>query len=349
MKQFTFDLQRFAEGDEGYTIDQALEVLNGNAQPAQQPETAPAEQEVVTEEVQTEQEPEEVEHQPEEQQQEAPAIDYNLKVKFKANGQDKVVTIAQLIEMAQKGSNYEKRMEEIAQKEKAFQAAAPQIQNDPVKQLEEFQNKVMARAMQKLNITNPEEFQPDSSGILGNKLHYIAEQQAILEVQQEMHNEEMQQREVMQVENTYYETVTQFEADPQFETIKDYAVNAMFALPQKGKEGVKEFNEMYGIYQKVQQREQYWADMQRFGQSTQRVQPFTRAEVEKLTKFYNDCKAEYGAKQQKEQVKQQVPKNIPIKPTVKVEAPGDNGPAPAKKVDFKKFQSMDLDEIAKLL
>jgi hypothetical protein len=338
------------DNEEGYTIDEALEVLNGTAQPAQQEETV--QQEEVVEQVEEVVE-QETQEEAVETPVETPAVDYNLKVKFKANGQDSELTIAQLIEQAQKGSNYEKRMQEIAAKEKAFQAAAPQPQNDPVKQLEEFNNKVTARAMQKLGIQNPDDFQPDALGLMGDKLHYIAQQQAILEVQQELHNEEVQQREIMQVENTYYDTVNSFTADPNHQAIYDHAVNAMFALPQKGKEGVKEFQDMYGIYQKVQQRDQYYADMERFGQSTQRVQPFTKAEVEKLTKFYNDCKADYTTKQSKDQVQQQikaqVPKNVPIKPTVKVEGTSNGEPVPAKKVDFKKMQTMDLDEIAKML
>jgi uncharacterized protein len=342
MKQFTFDLQRFSEEDEGYTIDQALEVLNGTTQPA---ETEQQQEEVVeqVEEVVEQETQEEVVETP----VEPPAVDHTLKVKFKANGQENDVTIAQLIEMAQKGSNYEIRMQEVSNKEKAFQTAMEQYQRQQQQQeqpkdpVEEWERRLTDEELRNPNFNR---FDPAQT---------LSLMERVMKEEREAEIVRQSQEAVMQVEHTYHETVNSFATDPNHQSIYDYAVNAMYALPQKGKEGIQEFNEMYGIYQKVQQRDQYYADMERFGQSTQRVQPFTKAEVEKLTKFYNDCKADYTTKQSKDQVQQQikaqVPKNVPIKPTVKVEGTSNGEPVPAKKVDFKKMQTMDLDEIAKML
>lgn len=334
---------------EELTFDQALEQLNGvHAEPIEEEQQ---QEEVIEQPEQTDSEPTE---QPEEQQEEAkveqPTVDFTAKVKFKANGQEVEKSIQELINDAQLASNYNTKMQELAQQRKAFEASLQQPQQpDPAKQLEDLNNKVTQIAMQMLGIKDPEEFVPDATGIMGNKAHFAAYQKALLDIQMEEQSVQHQQREYEAVEQSYYDFANTHEADPNAQAIYDHAVNAIFALPQKGKEGIAEFQEMYGIYQKVQQREQYWADMQRFGQSTQRVQPFTRQEVEKLTKFYNSCKAEYQNKQTKEQVKAQVPKSVPIKPTVKVESTTGDEPAPKQKVDFKKLQSMDIDDIAKLL
>jgi hypothetical protein len=124
-------------------------------------------------------------------------------------------------------------------------------------------------------------------------------------------------------------------------------------LPQSGAEGIAEFNELYTIYQNLKLRDQQWLEVQQFGKSDIQIQPLTKRQYDKLLGFYGKCKADFAAKQTKETVKAAVPKSVPIKPTVKVEATGDGTPTPtAKKVDaafLKKISEMDKDEIAKLL
>jgi hypothetical protein len=183
-----FDLQRFADDSEGYSIDEALSVLNGTNEPPAATEPAQEQPDTQTPETQPEQEqqpdnePGKVEtEEPAEQQTEPEQTpDFNQVIKFKENGQEVELTLAQLIDRAQKGSNYERRMQEVAQQQKAFEASLQQQQanqqNDPAKQFEELNNKVTARAMQMLGIQNSDEFIPDATGMIGDKVHYAAYQ-----------------------------------------------------------------------------------------------------------------------------------------------------------------------------
>jgi hypothetical protein len=135
-----FNLQLFADDSEGYSVDEALDVINGTnqepeqqeepaqEQPDQQPETqTEPEQQLDTEQPEIEQE-EPAEEQTVEPEQKAP--DFNQVIKFKENGQEVELTLAQLIDRAQKGSNYERRMQEVAQQQKAYEASLQQHKQD---------------------------------------------------------------------------------------------------------------------------------------------------------------------------------------------------------------------------
>jgi hypothetical protein len=338
---------------EELTIDQAVEMLNGTQQAevtteveTTNNEPEQAEQVETQEEVEGEVEQEEVKEEPS-------ALDYNLKVKFKANGVEQEKSIQDLINDAQLASNYNQKMQELATQRKAFDAAMQQqqqtVKEDPAKTFEELKNAVTARAMKMLGIDNVEDFAPDAMGLMGSKVHYAAYQKALLDIQQEQQSAEYAKQQERAVEDKYASTVHAFAADPKFQEINKYAEQALFQLPTKGPEGIKQFQSIYSTYQKIQQREQHYQETQAYGRSNVQLTPFTANEIDALTKFYGDCKAEYTNTQTKAQVKAQVPKSVPIKPTVRVEATSDNTPAAPRKVDFKKIQSMDLDDIAKLL
>jgi len=344
-----FNLQLFAEE---LSIDDAVNIMNGTevAESADVVETEQVEQ---VEEVVEEPATEEVEQEEEPVVEDAPAVDYNLKVKFKANGQEQEKTIQDLINEAQLGSNYNQKMQELANQRKAFETSLQQQQAqqkpDPAKTFEDLNNEVTARAMKMLGITDAEEFTPDAMGIMGNKVHFAAYQQALADIQQEKQSANYTQQQERMVEENYYATVNTFNSEPDFAEVNKFAVDSLFQLPQKGAEGVKEFQKLYGIYQKTQLREQHWQETQQYGRSSVKLVPFTPAEVKELEKFYNGCKAEYHAKQVKAQVKTQVPKSVPIRTTVKVMETGNNDAQAPKKVDFKKIRDMDIDEIAKML
>lgn len=340
-----FDLQLFAEE---LSMDEAVALMSGTPEPTANVEVT--EEVPVIEEV-VEEPTEEVE-QNEPVVEETPAIDYNLKVKFKANGQEQEKTIQDLINDAQLASNYNQKMQELAQQRKAFETSLQQQQPakpDPLKTFEDLNNQVTAKAMKMLGITDPEEFVPDAMGVIGNKVHYAAYQQALLDIQQERQSADYAKRQEQAIEDQYIATTQQLASEPNFDEINKYAQTALFQLPAKGADGIQQFQTIYGTYQKILQRDQYHREIQMYGRSNVQVQPFRQGEVEALTKFYNDCKAEYGGSKVKEQVKAQVPKSVPIKPTVKTEPVGNNDPQPAKKLDMKKIQKMDLADIAKLL
>lgn len=350
-----FNLQLFAEE---LTIDQAVDKINGTEtkeEPAETTTEKPASEPEKPEAEQPETTPEEQPDKPEEEPAVAPdPVDYNLKVKFKANGQDHEKSIQELINDSQLAANYNKRMQEMSDKEKAFNASLAQQQQqtqqvDPSKAFEDLNNAVTARAMRMLGINDPEEFVPDSSGIIGSKIHYAAYQKAMMDVQQEKQQVDYQVAQERAIEDNYVSTVNNFAKETDFLEINKFAQLALFKLPASGEEGVKKFQAIYGTYQKVMQRDQYWNEMQAYGRSNTRPVPFRDGEVKALTDFYNECKEEFSGSKVKAQVKAQVPKSVPIKPTVKTETTGNGETAPSRKVDFKKIQTMDLDDIAKML
>ncbi|WP_094603457.1 hypothetical protein SPSIL_015140 [Sporomusa silvacetica DSM 10669] len=364
MSKFIFDLQRFADDSDGYSIDEALSVINGTnevtAESEQaQEQSANTEQEQGAQEGQNtdtdtyeSQENQEVndgaQQSAEKQQadQEPKTPDFNQVIKFKENGQEVELTLAQLIERAQKGSNYDRHMQELKSQQKAYETSLQQQQQppDPVKQFEDLNNKVTARAMAMLGIDNPDDFVPDATGIMGNKTHFAAYQKALLDVQQEQQSQQAQFQEYKAQEDRYASFIDSNWKDPDAEKVNEHATQSFYNLPSKGPEGIAEFNRLYPIYQKIQQRDEYWR-----GNKSIKIDPFTASELNEIEKFMNNCKTEYRTKQTKEQVKAQVPKSVPIKPTVKVEGTGSGEPTPSQKPDFKKLRSMDIDDIAKLL
>jgi hypothetical protein len=349
-----FDLQLFADDSaDGYTIDQAAALLSGESQEAATEETTetnttetqeqntekPAEEK--TEEA--EETPAKVDEQKPEEESPAP-IDYNLKVKFKANGQEVEKSIQDLINDAQLASNYNRRMQEMAEKEKAFNAALQQNppQPQPGEKIKSLQQRIEEYRA---------EFQRDYGEEFNeyDPLHMTAFFDASSRKQAEelsrQQNEQAQLREYYTQEERYNTFWKEQNADPNYSKVNEYAQQAFFQLPQKGPEGIAQFQKLYPVYQKIQERLAW----EQNPDPRVKVAPFTAAEVNAITAFYADAKKDYYAKQTKETVKAAVPKSVPIKPTVKVESTGDNTPAPAKKIDLKKVREMDLDEIAKML
>lgn len=356
MFKLAFDLQRFSDDSEGYSVDEALAVINGTNTPpeaqeqaqeqsdSKEAETNTAEQEQPAEQAQEQGEQSE---QPAEEQPKA-AADFNQVIEYKENGQTVKKTLAEIIADAQKGANYDRHMQELKAKQQAYEASlqqqTQQQKPDPAKTFEELNNKVTAKAMQMLGITDPADFEPDAMGIMGSKVHYAAYQKALLDVQQEQQSEQAQFQEYKAQEDRYASFIDGNWKEPDVEKVNEHALNSFYALPSKGPEGIAEFNRLYPIYQKIQQRDEYWR-----GNRNVKIDPFTASELDAIEKFMSGAKAEYRAKQTKDQVKAQVPKSVPIKPTVKVEGTGNNEPAPARKLDMNKIRSMDLDDIAKLL
>lgn len=343
---------------EGYTIDQAVDILNGTAQPAEtdtagesdktadanaeqvaakQPDEAGGTAETGEAQEQPDGEAEQGEQSAEQKPDEAPAVDYSMKVKFKANGVEHEPSIQELIELAQKGLNYDGKMQEMAEQRKAYeqmqQQQAQQQQQNPELTYEDINREATARAMKELGITDPENFIPDPMGIVGNRAHYAAYQKALWQIGEEQRTANQQKAQAQVVAQQCEDRFTAFAQETQQDTkLTEYAIERL-----KEVEPLIRGGHLHNAITKVVQRER--------GQMV----PFIPDELAALTDFYEKCRADYAGKQQKEQVKAQVPKSAPIKPTVQVEKTASGEPAPAKKLDMKKIREMDIDQIAKLL
>lgn len=222
--------------------------------------------------------------------------DFNQVIKFKENGQEVELTLAQLIDRAQKGSNYERRMEDIVQKQRAFEAALQQKPpeqpkpEDKLKTLQQQVNDFATKFQQEYGI----EFNPyDPTHHAAFYQHQMQEQ---TQKSNEQHQREAQQRIYQEAENKYAATVKSYSTDKEFQNINQYAEKALFLLPQSGPKGIAEFEKLYGVYQKIQQRDAQYQQYQQTGKTDIRIQPFTNEEVDALSKFYEKCKSEYYAK-----------------------------------------------------
>lgn len=318
--------------DTELTIDEAVDQLNGvQPEPEAPPETPAPEPEPVVEEVAepvAEPEPE------------PPQVDLTAKVKFKANGVDQEKSIQDLINDAQLAANYNIKMEQLAQQRKAFELAQPVPVVDPAAQWEALDKQVTDRAMKMLGIKDPDEFSPDASI---NRIHFAVYQKAMAEIQQEQLQADYVERESQQVEQTFVSKVNTLAAEPDFPAISQFAEQELYKLPQSGPAGIAEFNKIYPVFQKLRTRDA----MFKAGQDYRKVK-LTAADVAAITGFYEQQKTAYVAQKSKP-APVVVPKGVKITPTVKVESGANDGPAPAKKLDFNKIRNMDLDDIAKLL
>jgi hypothetical protein len=322
--------------NEGYSIDQAVEILNGT-QPAEVPaETEPtnteleqteAEQVAATQPDNAEEGTGEVE-QEQEQTEQPSAVDYNLKVKFKANGQDSEFTIAQLIEQAQKGLNYERKMQDMYAQQQQLQQQQQQQQKQetPADKLAKREQQIAEYApifQREFGV----EFNPWDPAHSIEMMEYF---------QDKRQNEREETRKKQEAE-----FVTQ-QCEDKFATFIQEA-NKDANLTQFAVERVKQIEplirggHLHNAVSKIVQRE------------NGNMIPFIPAEIDALNDFYGVCRELYASQQQKEKVKVQVPKSVPIKPTVKVEGTTNTDPTPPKKIDFKKIRDMDIDEVAKLL
>lgn len=360
MLKHNFDLQLFAE-DEGLSFDAALSVLNGSGDEAPEGEAAvqepqggesaeqSGEQSAQADEQQGESDEQPTDGSEQHQAEQPPAVDYSAKVKFKANGQEMELSIQELIARAQMGENYNQKMQELANQRKAMeQQANVEPQNQPETQAE----KIAKREQQIAEFANVFkarygiEFSPWEPAHVLEMMDYYNEKAATEREQKAA--ETAQVREYEEMEQSYHSVYQEAAANPDFQEVNKFAEQALFQLPQKGPDGLQEFNVLYGAYQKIMERDRYFAEMQQFGQSQVRPQPFTRKEVDSLNKFYKQCAADFATKKQQEQVKAQVPKSAPIKPTVKMESTVPE-PAQQKQIDFNKVRNMSIDEVVNLL
>jgi len=330
---------------EELTQEQALAIFDGKpAEVAEEkPVEAPAPEALKPESETAEIAEQEVDPAPEAEEKPAPAVDFTAKVKFKANGQEVERSIQELINDAQLASNYNRRMQELAAQEKAFQLAQIPVQVDPMKEYQDLDRQISEKAMKKLGINNPDEFFPDASI---NRVHFAVYQQALQEINAEKQQANYAVQQDRQIEEQYMATLTSEAKDPAFQDINAFAEKALFELPQQGK--IAEFQQIYGTYQKLKQRDALYLAGQDY-----RTVKLTADDVKTITQFYNEQKVAYSAKRgkdaSKEAVKAAVPVGVKIKPTVKVESTSDNSPTPKPKIDFKKMRGLSLDEVAKQL
>jgi len=329
-----FDLQLFAEEVPQVpkvaepielSVEEAVAKIKDIAKPAE-----PAKEEPATEEPVKESEPEK------EEEPEPPAeLDLSAKVKFKANGQEQEKTIQELISDSQLASNYNQRMRELADQRKALETQP--VKPEPVdlaKAYEELDRKVTDRAMKMLGIS-ADDFFPDSSI---NRVHFAVYQQALADINRETMEADYTARQEQAIEDNYIATIQAVAADPNFQQINQSAEKAMFDLPQSGAAGIKQFNELYPVYLKLQQRDSLAAA----GKDPRQVK-LSAKEVDTITKFYMAQKEAYSVK---DKPKVEVPKGVQIKPTVKVETSGgDKEPLPK----FKPKKVYSVEEAARLM
>lgn len=266
---------------------------------------------------------------PEEESKEPPKAepDFSQVVKFKENGQEVQLTLAQLIDRAQKGSNYERKVQELVTKQKAFETALQQKPVEPPNPEDKFKS-----LQQKINDYAPKFY--DEYGQEFNQydpVHMAAffdtrTQQKAQELLQKQ-SKEAQFKEYDTQEQKYASVINQNAADKNFEKINEFALQSLFSLPQKGTDGIKEFESLYPVFQKIQQRVNWQQD------HNIKVDPFNSQEVDSISKFFDSCKKEYYAKQF-------VPKTPEKKQTVKTETPGSGEQIP-KQFDINKFARAD--------
>jgi len=317
--------------DTELTIDEAVDRLNGvQSEPAADPEPTPEPELEPTPAPEPEPEPE----------SEPPTLDLSAKVKFKANGVEQEKSIQDLINDAQLASNYNIKMEQLAQQRIAFEKAMPAPVVDSTAQWESLDRQVTDRAMKMLGIKNADEFSPDASI---NRIHFAVYQQALAEINLEKQQADYAERESQQIEQTFASKVNTLAAEPDFVEVNRFAEQELYKLPQSGPEGIAEFNKLYPVFQKLKTRDA----MFNAGEDYRKVK-LTTAEVNAITGFYEQQKTAYTASKNKP-APAVVPKGAKITPTVKVESGVNEGPTPAKKLDVKKVREMSIDDIAKML
>lgn len=272
-------------------------------------------------------EPEQKQETPKEPEPTKTDPDFSQVVKFKENGQEVELTLAQLIDRAQKGSNYERKVQELVTKQKAFETALqqkPPEQPKPEDKIKSLQQQVNDYRTQFQNEYGIEfnEYDPTHMAAFFD----ARTQQKAQELLQKQ-SKEAQFKEYDSQEKRYADVINQNAADKNFEKINEFALQSLFALPQKGTDGIREFESLYPVFQKIQQRVNWQND------HNTKVDPFNANEVDSISKFFDSCKKEYYAKQF-------VPKTPEKKQTVKTETPGSGEQVP-KQFDINRFAKAD--------
>jgi len=257
--------------------------------------------------------------------------------KIKENGQVKEYTLAQLIDRAQKGENYERRMQELAAQRKALEVQKPpEPAENPADKLANFNKRVTERAMQMLGLTDASEFQPDPSGLMGEQLHYLAYQQAIADIQNqdaaERSKQDAQSKEYGDNENRYTVLTETATAKKDFSKVAEYAVEKY-----KGMADVLKGSLLESALKKDYQR-----TLRNQGQAIN-VEPFTAGELDAYATFWDKAEKEFYAKQF-------TPKPVDkTKQPVKTEKSGDGQQPAPKKLTREDFKNMSKDDVNTVL
>jgi hypothetical protein len=257
------------------------------------------------------------------------------KLKFKENGQDVEVDINTLIDVYQKSKHfarqeeYTREMQRLAEQRRQAEkpAPAPEAKTNPVQEAEELDYKVTQRAMKMLGIADPNEFVPDSTGIIGKKAHYAAYQKALLDISNEetqsKNEKARQEQERESVNQRLKDWENEVRADPNGTEIVEYAEKAIFKL-------------------RVSDDQKDRSEFQRLAPSYFRFASgaATPADIDTLRQFYKEQHAAYYKARF-------APKNIQNKP-----APGEkpgSGDATPQRMSPQDFAKLNKDQQADVL
>lgn len=342
-----FNLQLFAEEGEGepttdeqqvndYFDNVESDFLNGKTYPADKIVKEPVEpkQEHQTE-TEEHEEPAEIIPEPETKQEDEQTLEnFRGKIKYKENGAVVELSMDELIERAQKGANYERKVQELATQRKAFELAMqkpPEPVKSPANELQEYEqqlNNYAGEFQRKYGV----EFEQYNPVHLAKFTESRFEQR---ELQKSQDYQRSQSQYAEQQLQTFYQKVS---TEKDYSTINKVAQDALFSLPSKGAEGLQEFQKMYAIYQKINERDTYVQQRNMGMNPTFTPQPLSAAEVTALSDFYNGAKNDYYAKQN-------VPKAQPKKSPVRTERPGNGDVDNTPRFDFKSVSNMDADSL----
>lgn len=338
-----FDLQLFAEEDQQISdyfgaIDtefkQRIEA-DIKKESAPEPEREEYREPIETQEREPVQERELVKEEEPVNTEPEPEPSNSGKVKFKENGQEVELTLDELIERAQKGSNYERKVQELATQRKAFELALEQSKNapapvNPADELANYQAE-MDKFAAEFNHKYRQEFEP------WNPVHLARFAEHRIEQREIQKSAEYQKQQEQHLEQRFMGVINELTSDRNSKDLNESAQKALFSLPQKGPEGIAEFNKLYPVYQKIQEREQYYAAVQQ-GYQPKQPTPFNEAEVTALQNFIGNVKKDYNAK------KYAPPKSAAAKQPVQTERPG-NGETTQVKPDWDKVSDLKGDDL----
>jgi hypothetical protein len=258
----------------------------------------------------------------------------STKVKFKENGQDVELTMDELIARAQKGANYERKVQELATQRKAFELAMQQKPEpakapiDELKQYEQEQERFANEFRGKYGI----DYNPFDS------IHIAKFAEHRIEQREMQKSQDYQRNQIQYAEQQLQQFYNKVSVDKDYSEINKAAQDALFLLPSKGQDGMQEFQKMYSIYQKIEQRNQYANQVNAGMRPTIQPQPFTPDDINSLSDFYNGVKNDYYTKKT-------VPKAAPRKQPTQTERPGTGDVNSSPRFDYSKVSAMDGDDL----
>jgi hypothetical protein len=268
--------------------------------------------------------------------------DYNQVIEYKENGQVVKKSLAEILADAQKGANYERRMQELSQKEKAFNAVLEQQQQKP-----ETPADKLAKRQQQIEEYKPVfqrefgiEFNEFDPAHTLEMVDYYSEKK--LQERELKQSKEAEQRLYTEAETEYVQYSQEASKDKNINDILKSAINALYSLPTKGSEGIAEFEKLYPIYKKIEQRDAY-VDMAQKGLKPDFNKPnITKQDVSVIRAFFDAQKKEYYAKQF-------TPKPAEKKVPTQTEKAGSGEKPEPRKLTKEDFAKMDKDQINAVL